>query len=125
MREGMETRESARGEENEGSDSSGETAMLGEETRAKGNIGCQSIKARKIKIEDLTSLAESKHFWCHGQLQPRTTIAFTPPVCSMLLSPPPTPIVPRVYLPTPPTPLPPMPTPIHKQIYPPLGLREL
>ena len=58
------------GKEDEGDESGGETTSLGGENRAKGEGGRQSIKARRIKIEDLTNLAEFERYWYRGRLRP-------------------------------------------------------
>ena len=112
------------GKEDGGDDSGGETSSLAGENRAKGKRGQQSIKAGRIKIEDLTNLTEFERYWYRGRLRPRTTVVFAPPERRSMLLPPPTPVLPRVYLPTSPNANPSTPLTTQQRIYPPHGLCE-
>ena len=82
------------GKEDRGDDSGGETLSLVGENRAKGDRGQQSIKVRRIKIENLTNLTEFEWYWYCGQLRPQMTVIFTPPEHHLMLLLPPTPVLP-------------------------------
>ena len=89
---------------------------------AEGKHGQRHIKARRIAVKDLTYFAALDRYWHNGRLRPHTSIYFAPLIDSMQL--PPTPLLPRSFLPASPRPLVDRNPYIQKAFYPPNGLSE-
>jgi len=91
-------------------------------TRAEGKSKRRNIKGRMIGLDELTNPESYERYWHSGLLRPHTSLFIDARDIPMII--PPTPFLPRVYLPTSPSTYDASPQTNRDTLYPPRGLQS-